>query len=97
MKDWMARGLPIRRKRFSAKARVNLRAAALPAIAAVAAAALYEPIPATLLLGIAGILLLTPKSSRGKRVRQGSWIVRKHAFEGLSWPKDAMLVQGETH
>lgn len=96
MKDWMARGFPVRRKRFRAKARAYLRTAALPVMAAIAAAALNEPIVATLLLAIAGVLLLTPKFSREKRVRQSSWIVRKHAIEGFSWPKDAMLVQGET-
>ena len=91
MKDWMARGFPVRRKRFSAKARAYLSTSALPVMAAVAAAAVHEPIVATLLLAIAGVLLLTPKSSSGKRVRQSSWIVRKHAFESFSWPKDAML------
>jgi rhodanese-related sulfurtransferase len=71
MKDWMARGFPVRRKRFSAEARrAYLRTAALPVIAAAAAAALNEPIAATLLLAIAVVLLLTPQSSRGKRVRQ---------------------------
>ena len=91
MKDWIARGFPVRRKRFPAEARASLRTSALPVMAAVAAVALNEPIPATLLLGIAGVLLLTPKSSSGKRVRQSSGIVRKHAFESFSWPKDAML------
>ena len=91
MKDWMARGFPVRRKRFSTKARPYLRTSALPVMAAVAAAALNEPIVAALLLAIAAVLLFTPKSSRGKRVRQSSWIVRKHAFESFSWPRDAML------
>lgn len=96
MKDWMARGFPVRRKRFSAKARAYLRTSALPLIGAAAAAALNELVVATLLLAIAAISLLTPKSSSRKRVRQSSWIARKDAFEGSSWPKDATLVQGET-
>jgi len=69
MKNWMARGFPVRRKRFSAKARACLRTAALPVMASVATAALNEPIPATLLLGVAGVLLLTPKFSRTTRAR----------------------------
>jgi rhodanese-related sulfurtransferase len=84
MKDWMARGCPVRRKRFSADARAYLRTAALPVIGAAAAAALNEPIAATLLLAIAAVLLLAPKCSRGKRVRQSSWIARKHAIEDFS-------------
>lgn len=96
MKDWMDRGFPVRRKRFSVKDRAYLRTSALPVMAAAAAAALNEPIAATLLLAIAGVLLLTPKFSRGKLVRQSSWIAHKHAIEGFSWPEDAMLVRGET-
>ena len=96
MKDWIARGLPIRRKRFSAKARANLRGLALPMMAAVAAAALHERIVATLFLAIAGVLLLTPRFSSGKRVRQRSRIERKDAIRSVTQPKGAMLVEGET-
>ncbi len=96
MKDWMARGFPVRRKRFSAKARASLRTSALPLMAAAAAAALNEPIVATLLLAIAGVLLLTPKFSRGKRVRQSSGIRRKHAIQAQRTLTNAIFAEGET-
>lgn len=95
MKDWMARGLPVRRKRFSAKARAYLRISALPVIAAAAAAALHELVVAALLLAIAGVLLVNLKFSRGKLGRQTSRMRRKHVMRSFSWPRDAVLVQGE--
>jgi hypothetical protein len=96
MKDWIARGLPVRRKKFSASGRDYVRASALPVIGAAAAAALHEFIVATLLLAIAGVLLLTLKFPKGKRARQTSRIGRKHAIKSFIWPRDAVLLQGET-
>ena len=59
MKDWVARGLPVRRKRISlgVPAYVNT-GAALPVMAACVALALHEIMVAALLAGIAGLLLL---------------------------------------
>jgi hypothetical protein len=65
-------------------------------MAAVVAAALHERIVATLFLAIAGVLLLTPRFSSGKRVRQRSRIERKDAIRSVTQPKGAMLVEGET-
>ena len=96
MKDWMDRGLPLRRKRLSATPRDYLRASTLPVFAAATAAALHEFIVATLLLAIAGVLLLTLKSPRRKRARQTSRIGRKHIMKSFNWPRDAVLLQGET-
>jgi rhodanese-related sulfurtransferase len=95
MKDWMDRGLPVRRKRLSATPRDYLRASALPVIAAATAAALHEFVVTTLLLAIAGVLLLTLKSPRRKRARQTSRIGRKHVMKSFFWPRDAVLLQGE--
>lgn len=96
MEHWIARGLPVRRKRFSANIWAHLRTLALPMIAAVTATLLHEFIVATLLLAIAGVLLMTLKSPRGKRVRQTSRIGRKHVNRTFTWPRDAVLLQGET-
>ena len=66
MKDWVARGLPLWRKRSSLEAPIYLiRGAALPALAACVAAALHEITVAALFLAIAGLLLVTAKFSRG--------------------------------
>ena len=96
MKDWMDRGLPVRRKRLPASTRDYLRASALPVIAAATAAALHEFVVATLLLAIAGVLLLTLKSPRGKRVRKTSRIGRRRDMKSFIWPRNAVLLQGET-
>ena len=96
MKDWIARGLPVRRKRLSTRNRPHLRTLGLPVIAAATAAALHEFIVATLLLAIAGVLLLTLKSPKGKPVRQISRIGGKHIMKSFIWPRDAVLLQGET-
>lgn len=95
MKDWIDRGLPLRRKRLSASTRDYLRACALPVIAAATAVAMHELVVATLLLAIAGVLLLTLKSRRGKRARQTSRIGRKRLMKSFIWPTDVALVQGE--
>lgn len=96
MKDWMDRGLPVRRKRLPASTRDYLRASTLPVIAAATAAALHEFVVATLLLAIAGVLLLTLKSPRGKRVRKTSRIGRRRDMKSFIWPRNAVLLQGET-
>ena len=66
MKDWVARGLPLWRKRSSLEAPIYLiRGAALPALAACVAATMHEITAAALFLAIAGLLLVTAKFSRG--------------------------------
>jgi rhodanese-related sulfurtransferase len=59
MKDWVDRGLPVHRKKFSLRTPANLSAgSALPVIAAVVAVALHEIVVAALLAAIAGLLLV---------------------------------------
>jgi rhodanese-related sulfurtransferase len=62
MKDWVARGLPLWRKRSSLEVPIYLiRGAALPALAACVAAVLHEITVSALFLAIAGLLLLTAR------------------------------------
>jgi rhodanese-related sulfurtransferase len=66
MKDWVARGLPLWRKKSSLETPIYLiRGAALPALAACVAATMHEITAAALFLAIAGLLLVTAKFSRG--------------------------------
>ena len=59
MKDWVARGFPVRPKRPSLGVSASLKAGAtLPAMAAGVAIALHEITVAALLVAIAGLLLL---------------------------------------
>lgn len=74
MKEWIARGLPVERKRISAKvrralARATLARATLAALAAVAAFALHEAKLASLFLAMAVVLLLGAKTVRQGRDR----------------------------
>ncbi|PYL17509.1 MAG: hypothetical protein DME30_06775 [Verrucomicrobia bacterium] len=57
MKDWVARGFPVRPERFSLRVPTSLIAGAT-LIAAGVAVALHETLVATLLVAIAGFLLL---------------------------------------
>src|SRR5438876_7383642 len=59
MKDWVARGFPVRRTRFSLRVPAPFTAGvALPVMATCTAIALHEIMVATLLAAIAGLLLL---------------------------------------
>ena len=69
MKDWLARGFPVRRQHVSPEVRAYGARAALSVMAAAAAAAFRQVEVAALLLAIAGLLLLKVKSSRRRRKR----------------------------
>jgi rhodanese-related sulfurtransferase len=65
MKDWVARGLPLRRKTSSLRAQSYLTGgAALSALATCVAAALHNITVAALFLAVAGLMLLKAKFSR---------------------------------
>ena len=65
MKDWLARGFPVRGKRFSFSAQSYLiGGAALSALATCVAATLHNITVAALFLVIAGLMLLKAKFSR---------------------------------
>jgi rhodanese-related sulfurtransferase len=70
MKDWVARGLPLRGKRFSFSAQSYLiRGAALSALATCVAATLHNVTVSALFLAIAGLMLVKAKFFR---VHEGS-------------------------
>jgi hypothetical protein len=66
MKDWVARGLPLRRKTSSLRGAQTylIAGAVLPALAACVAAALHNITVAALFLAIAGLMLLKAKFFR---------------------------------
>jgi len=70
MKDWVARGFPVQRKKFSLRLPTHLVGAALPVMAAGAAVALHEFAVAALLLVIAGVALLKADSFPRTRPRK---------------------------
>src|SRR5713101_5488435 len=81
MKDWVARGLPLWRKRSSLEAPIYLiRVAALPALAACVAAVLHEITVSALFLAIAGLLLLTAKFSSEIRGKKSAGLELTHAI-----------------
>jgi len=81
MKDWVARGLPLWRKRSSLEAPIYLiRGAALPALAACVAAVLHEITVSALFLAIAGLLLLTAKFSSETRGKKSAELELTHAI-----------------
>src|SRR6266481_5288875 len=68
MKDWLARGFPLQRKRFSIRRAADFTAtAALPLMGAGVALVLREFTAAALLFAIAGVLILRPNSSPPRR------------------------------
>src|SRR5438477_9847012 len=68
MKDWLARGFPLQRKRFAISSAADFIArAALPVMGAGVAVALREFTAAALLLAIAGVLILRPNLSPPRR------------------------------
>jgi rhodanese-related sulfurtransferase len=83
MKDWLARGFPLQRKRSSISSAADfIPRAALPLMGAGVALILREFTVAALLLAIAGVLILRPNSSpprRRQRRRRGLTHVMKAA------------------
>jgi len=98
MKDWVARGFPVRRKKFSLKIPANLTAgAALPVMAACVAVMLHEIIVATLLAAIAGLLLLKANFLSRTRGRKSAGLELTHGIKDPRMHNDAGLVERETH
>jgi rhodanese-related sulfurtransferase len=88
MKDWLARGFPLQRKRFSiSRAAYFIPRAALPLMGAGVAVALGEFTAAALLLAIAGVLILRPNSSPPRR--------RQRRGRGLTHVMKAACIPGE--
>jgi rhodanese-related sulfurtransferase len=88
MKDWVARGFPLQRKRFSIRSAADFIAtAALPLMGAGVAVALREFTAAALLLAIAGVLILRPNSSPPRRWQRGG--------RGLTHVMKAACIPGE--
>jgi rhodanese-related sulfurtransferase len=97
MKDWVARGFPVRRKRFSPKIPANLSAgAALPVMAACVAVVLHEIIAATLLAAIAGLLLLKANFLSRTRGRKRAGHELTHGIKGPRMHNDTGFVERET-
>ena len=86
MKDWVARGFPVRQKRIAANVRAYLARVALSVMAAAAAAALHDLRLAALFLAIAGLLFLKVKFSQRRRVRQSAGLGRKHVMKDFGRP-----------
>ena len=86
MKDWVARGFPLQRKRFSISSAADfIPRAALPLIGAGVALVLREFTAAALLLAIAGVLILRPNSSPPRRrQRRGRGLT--HAMKAACIP-----------
>src|SRR5205823_8183838 len=84
MKDWVARGFPVRQKRIAANVRAYLARVALSVMAAAAAAALHDLKLAALFLAIAGLLLLKVKFSQRRRMRQSAGL--KHVMKDFDRP-----------
>jgi len=86
MKDWVARGFPLQRKRFSISSAADfIPRAALPLMGAGVALLLREFTAAALLLAIAGVLILRPNSSPPRRrQRRGRGLT--HAMKAACIP-----------
>ena len=97
MKDWVARGFPVRRKRFSLKIPANLIAGAvLPVMAACVAVVRHEIIVAALLAAIAGLLVLKANFLSRTRGRKGAGLELTHGVKGPRRHNDAGFVERET-
>ena len=97
MKDWVARGFPVRRKRFSLKIPANLTAGAvLPVMAACVAVVRHEIIVAALLAAIAGLLLLKANFLSRTRGRKSAGLELTHGVKGPRRHNDAGFVERET-
>ena len=88
MKDWVARGFPLQRKRFSiSRAQVFIATAALPIMGAGVAVALREFMAAALLFAIAVVLNLRPNfSPPGRRQRAGHGLT--HVMKAACIPSE---------
>jgi rhodanese-related sulfurtransferase len=88
MKDWVARGFPLQRKRSSISSAANFIArAALPVMGAGVAVALREFTAAALLFAIAVVLNLRPNSSPPRR-RQRAGRALTHVVEAACIPSE---------
>jgi rhodanese-related sulfurtransferase len=97
MKDWVARGFPVRRKRFSLKIPANLMAGAvLPVMAACVAVVRHEIIVAALLAAIAGLLVLKANFLSRTRGRKGAGLELTHVIKSRRRHNDAGFVERET-
>ncbi len=86
MKDWVARGFPVRQKRIAANVRAYRSRVALSVMAAAAAAALHDLKLAALFLAIAGVLLLKVKFSQRRGVRQSAGLGPKQVMKDFGRP-----------
>ena len=87
MKDWLARGFPVRRQRVSPEVRAYGARAALSVMAAAAAAAFHEVMLAALFLAVAGLLLLKVKFSRQRRKRESAGLGHEQVIRAHRAPK----------
>src|SRR2546430_13035112 len=88
MKDWVARGFPLKRKRSSISSAADfIRRAALPLMGAGVGLVLREFTAAALLLAIAGVLILRPNSSPPRQ--------RQRRGRGLTHVMKAACIPGE--
>ena len=88
MKDWVARGFPLQRKRSSISSAADfIPRAVLPLMGAGVALVLREFTAAALLLAIAGVLILRPNSSPPRR--------RQRRGRGLTHVMKAARIPGE--
>jgi rhodanese-related sulfurtransferase len=98
MKDWVARGFPVRRKRFSLKIPANLIAGAvLPVMAACVAVVLHEIIVAALLAAIVGLLFFKVNFLSRTRGRKSAELELTHGIKDPRMHNDAGFVERETH
>ena len=88
MKDWLARGFPLQRKKFAISSAADfIPRAVLPLMGAGVALVLREFTAAALLLAIAGVLILRPNSSPPRR--------RQRRGRGLTHVMQAACIPGE--
>jgi 3-mercaptopyruvate sulfurtransferase SseA len=90
MKDWVARGFPLQRKRSSISSAADfIPRAALPLMGAGVALVLREFTAAALLLAIAGVLILRPNSSPPRRrQRRGRGLTHAMKAAGIPCEKE---------
>ena len=97
MKDWIARGLPVRRKRTSLGVPAYLNTgAALPVTAACVALALHEITVAALLSGISGLLLLKANFLSRTRERESGGTEPSRVIKARRMPNAAGFGSGAT-
>jgi len=95
MKDWVARGFPVRGKRFFPSVSNSLTAGALlPVMAAGVALLRNEMLIAALLAAIAGLLLLKANFLSRTRGQQGIGLDLNHVTKGAHGRNDPGLLEG---